>query len=186
MKRVSLLIAVLLLLCGCSDTNAEMDKALLLRRNLLEMNSCNFEVQILADYGDVTNSFRAACVADREGNVKFSVLEPDSIRGIAGVIHASGGKFTFSDTALAFPLLADGEVSPVSAPYLLMRSLMSGYISATVQEGAYLHVTVHDSYEENALTSEVWLNSDGIPARAEIVWQGRRVLSMDVSSFSIV
>ena len=187
MKRVTLLIAILsFLLCGCNRDQKEMDSVLKLRRNLLSMNSCDFEVRIWADYGDVTNSFCTECSADREGNVKFCVTEPDSIRGIEGVVHASGGKFTFSDVVLAFPLLADGEVSPVSAPFLLIRSLMSGYISATVQEKEYIHVTVDDSYEDNALTCEVWINTDGIPVRTEIVWQGRRVLSIDVTSFRIM
>ncbi len=163
-----------------------MDRVLLLRKNLLEMESCSFEMQIYADYGQVTNSFRTACAADRDGNVNFTVMEPETIGGITGFIHASGGKFTFQDTVLAFPLLADGELSPVSAPYLFIRCLMSGYISSTVQEDTCLHVTIHDSYEKSALVSEMWLNGENIPVRAEIVWEGRRVLSMDISSFVIV
>ena len=186
MKYAVCFVVLTCLLSGCNSKDTGMDTVVNLRKQMLQMQNCSFQAEIHADYGDITYDFQAECDADREGNLAFTVLEPSSISGISGTVSHSGGKLTFADTVLAFPLLAEGEVSPVSAPWLLIRTLMSGYVSATVQEGERLHVTFHDSYEADALTLEVWLDDDEAPCFAEIVWQGRRVLSMHVTSFEIV
>ena len=171
---------------GCDHGESEMNRMLHLRKTLLSMECCNFETQICADFGEMTYTFLTECTAERNGTVHFVVKEPKSIQDISGTISSNGGKTTYLDTALAFPLLADGEVSPAAAPYLLIRSLMGGYLSGTVQEDKFLHATIHDSYEEEALTLEIWLNEEDVPCKAEIVWQGRRVLSLDVLSFHIM
>ena len=113
--------------------------------------------------------------------------QPDSISGIRGTLSAVGGKFTFDeDRAIAFPMLAEGEVSPVSAPWLLYNTLRSGYISACGMEGERLRITLNDSYEEESLQVDVWLDSNNRPEFAEILWQGRRVLSISVSNYQIL
>ncbi len=157
-----------------------------LREKLLTMESCSFQACIRADYGELSYAFSVSCQGDREGNLCFDVIAPESIAGIRGEIDAQGGQLTFEDTVLGFPLLADGEVSPVSAPWILLRTLLGGYISACSEEGDYLHVMMDDSYEEEALQLDVWLNANSLPHYAEIVWQGRRVLSIEIISFSIV
>lgn len=144
------------------------------------------EMDITADFGDSTYSFTLQCMADKQGNVRFSVIKPETISGITGVIDAEGGKLTFDEAALAFSLLADGEVSPVSAPWLFLKSIRSGYMTAAGTEGAYTRITVDDSYEDDALQLDVWLDTQGLPVQAEVIWQGRRVLSMRIRNFVIV
>lgn len=163
-----------------------MDKGLALRESLLASAGCSFEMDITADFGDSTYTFCLQCEADKQGNVKFSVLTPESINGISGVIDGTGGKLVFDDTALAFSLLADGEVSPVSAPWLFLKSIRSGYMKAAGTEGEYTRITVDDSYESDALQLDVWLDVSNVPVQAEVIWQGRRVLSMCLRNFVIV
>ena len=88
-------------------------------------------------------------------------------------------------TALSFPLLADGQVTPVSAPYLLIKTLRGGYVRSVGEDGDFLRVTVDDSYEENALQLDIWLDSENHPIRAEILYDGRRILSMNIADFCI-
>ena len=45
-------------------------------------------------------------------------------------------------------------------------------------------VSIDDSYEDDALNLSVWLGQDGLPTGAEILWRGRRVLSLTVKNFS--
>ena len=118
--------------------------------------------------------------------MSFCVIEPAGISGITGKVHAKGGELTFDDSALAFPLLADGYISPVSAPWVFMKALRSGYIDScgTVEEGFY--ILLNDSFEENPIQVDVYTNTDFIPIRTEMVWKGKRVLSIDVSNFSCV
>ena len=87
---------------------------------------------------------------------------------------------------LAFDILADELVSPVSGPGVLMETLRGGYLTSCSTEGDLLRVSIDDSYENNALHLEVWLDSNDIPQQCEIYWQGRRLLSIDVKNFAFL
>ena len=185
MKRILPLLLTVLLLCGCNGADDEMDRAMTLRSKMLA-RGVSFETVITADYGDKLHSFSVSCVADEQGNLTFTVLQPEVIAGITGKITAAGGKLTFDDAALSFPLLADGQLTPVAAPWVLIKTLRSGYLTSCSREGELLRVAIDDSYEKNALHLEVWLSSEDIPLRCEIYWQGRRLLSMDVKNFTFL
>ena len=88
-----------------------MEQAIALRERMLQSQGCSFSAAVTADYGEKVYQFRTDCSADREGNLVFSVIEPDSISGISGRITQKSGQLTFDDVVLAFELLADGEIS---------------------------------------------------------------------------
>lgn len=186
MKRGVVLIVVLFMLMGCGSTEAQTQSVVQLRERLMQMNGCTFVATVCADYGDATYTFTMSCAGDSQGNLSFTVIKPETIAGIGGKIHAQGGMLTFDDAVLGFPLLADGEVSPVSGPWILMRTLLGGYISGCVAEEGGLHVMMDDSYRDDALQVDVWLNDQNLPQSAQIVWQGRRVLSLLIESFEIL
>lgn len=162
-----------------------MARGMQLREKILQ-NSCSFVAQITADYGDKSYTFSAGCTADTEGNLSFVVLSPESIGGITGKITSEKGYLTFDDAVLAFPLLADGEVSPVSAPWLMIRTLRGGYLESAGMDGDNLLLTIYDSYEEDALQLDIFLDEENRPVHTDILWQGRRVLSIAVKEFSFV
>lgn len=184
MKRALVLLLVFVLLTGCNDNNHDLNRALSLRRQLLEGNGCSFDAIITADYGDTVYTFTMACEASREGDLKFTVTDPQTIAGITGTVTKQGGHLTFDSQALAFEMLADGQVTPVSSPWIFIRTLQSGYISACGTDGDYLKVTMNDSYENDALNLDIWLNHQNLPIRGEILWKGRRVVSLEVRNFS--
>ena len=187
MKRILPVVLVFCLLVGgCKGSDDGLSKALQLRSQLLDSNGCSFRSIVTADYGDKTYTFSMQCQADRVGKLSFSVIEPDSISGITGFISGDGGKLTFDDKALTFPLIADGEVSPVSAPWLLVKTLLGGYISSCSYDGEYYLISIDDSYEEDALQLDIWLNNENVPVASDILWQGRRVLSIQIEEFTIV
>ena len=111
---------------------------------------------------------------------------PETIAGITGTVSAEGGKLTFDEESLAFELLADGQVTPVSAPWLLLKTLRGGYVTGCGMDGDYLRVSIDDSYEEDALHLDIWLDSASVPQRAEIVWQEKRILSLELEKFEIL
>lgn len=185
MKRFLAVLLISVMLCGCSRENTAMQRGMELREKMLR-SSCSFTADITADYGDRTYTFQMGCTADTEGNLKFVVLAPESIASITGEIRGGSGYLTFGETALAFPLLADGEVSPVSAPWLLAATLRGGYLASAGMEGENPHLTLYDSYQEDALQLDVLLNEQNAPMSCEILWQGRRVLSVCVKDFSFV
>ena len=155
-------------------------------RGKLQQKEVSFDVTITADYGDKIHTFAMNCQGDTRGNMKFAVTEPATIAGISGTISKGSGKLTFDDQVLSFDILADGLISPVSGPWVLLETLRSGYLTSCSTEGDLLRVAIDDSYEEKALHLDVWLNSEDIPQRCEVIWQGRRLLSMEVKNFTFL
>lgn len=185
MKRVVMLVLLLIFLTGCSGSSKEIERGMALRSRLLQASSCSFDAEITADYGDKLHSFSMSCQGNEQGDVSFTVTVPQSISGITGIIGGEGGKLTFDDTALHFDLMADDQVTPVSAPWIFLKTLRSGYLTSAGMEDEQLRLSIDDSYEDDALHLDIWLDPEDIPVRAEIVYDGRRILSLTVKNFVI-
>lgn len=186
MKRAVAVVLAVLLLTGCGSTDAQMDRALALREKILKSSGCSFDTVITADYGEKLYTFRMDCQTDTSGNLSFTVTDPQTIAGVTGRIASDGGALTFDDQVLGFELLADGQITPVSAPWLLMRTLRSGYLRSCTMDEDTLRITIDDSYADDALQLDIWLDGDDLPKQAEILWQGRRIVSLEVQNFSCV
>ena len=183
-KKLSVLLIVLLFLVGCSGKQEEMERAMTLRAKLLA-SECSFDAKITADYGDKLYVFAMTCQGDSRGNLTFTVTEPESIAGITGIISQDGGRLTFDDTALAFPLMADDQLTPVSAPWIFLKTLRGGYLTSANTEEELLHLTIDDSYEEDALQLDIWLDGQNLPVQSDILYDGRRILTVQVSNFTL-
>ena len=185
MKKLAALMTVLVIFTGCTGKRNEMDRVMNLRATLLGSEGCSFTAHIVADYGDTLQEFTLYCEGTNEGNLGFRVEKPESISGITGRFRGEKGELTFEDVALTFPLLADGQVAPVSGPWILLKTLLGGYLTACGMEDDLLRLTIYDSYEEDALQMEIWLNDENLPVQAEIIYDGRRILTMEIENFQI-
>lgn len=157
-----------------------------LRSDLLACESCGFRAEITADYGDAIQEFTLQCEGRSDGTLGFEVLEPESIAGITGRFSGESGMLTFDDITLQFPLLADDQVTPVSAPWILLKTLLGGYLSACAMEEELLRLTVYDSYQEDALQMEIWLDGEDKPVQGEIYYGNRRILTLTIEEFEIM
>lgn len=185
MKHLLAVIVLLLTLSSCSLMESEMDKALALRNRLLG-SGCSFDVTVTADYDQKLYTFEMKCNSDANGAVSFEVTSPNTISGISGKISAEGGKLIFDDQALLFETIADGQITPVSAPWVLIRTLRSGYIKACGKYDSGLRIQIDDSYKNNAMHLEILTDERNLPIQAEILWEGRRFLSMTVENFTFL
>ena len=186
MKRLFIVFMVLSILEGCGFGQEALDSALLFRKKLLLAEKCDIVCEISADYGDEIHTFTLACMTDRDGDVMFSVLEPESISEISGRISTLGGSLTFDDAVLGFPLLVDNTLSPVSAPWILINSLRNGYMVSCGKETDGMRLCVNDSYEDDALVLDVWFDMYMTPRYAEIFWRGRRILTINIEKFEML
>ena len=93
---------------------------------------------------------------------------------------------TFDDIALQFDPMTDDQITPVLSPWIFMKTLRSGYLTSAGKDGEDLRLTIDDSYEEDALTLDIWLGENQLPVRTEILYDSRRILSMDVKEFAIL
>ncbi len=173
-------------MCGCRQTEDGLQPALQLRQQIETSEKVSFTCGITADYGENLYSFSAVCHFDRTEKMEFSVIKPDSIAGITGIIDQEEGNLTFDGQALAFPLLADDYISPISAPWVFMKALRSGYIASYRHTEDGLLITLDDSYGLSQLQVDVWTDENTIPIRSEMLWKGRRILSLEVEDFSCV
>lgn len=185
MKIVCCLLLVITALSGCSGENAPLTDAMDFRERLLSSNGCRFSAEITADYGDSLTQFTMECEADAAGELEFEISQPETIAGIRGSISDQGGSIRFEDQSLYFPLLTDELLTPASAPWILLRTLRSGYITSACMEENLLHVTVNDDYEDDALMLDIWLEGE-CPVRADILHDGKRILSVQVENFVLL
>ena len=186
MKVLESFMVVLLLLSGCGAGDGGLEGAIAFRDRLLDASGCDLSARITADYGTEVDVFRMDVRSDHDGNIAFTVTEPEPISGITGTVTRSGGALTFDDTILGFPMLAEGRLAPVAAPWVLIKSLRSGYISSVGREGDQWRLTVLDSYEEDALVLDVWFDGEWCPLQAEILFKGEKILTLTVEGFQLV
>lgn len=174
-----------IILCGCRQSDEGVEQALSFRKSMMSANGCEFIATITADYQNVYYTFIMNCKVDPVGNVTFEVVEPDTISGITGQISKEEGKLTFDDKVLLFAILADGQITPVSAPWLFMDALKGGYINGCSKEKDGWMLDINSSYAQDALNTKIRIAA-GIPVYAEIIWQNRCVVKINVEAFQIL
>lgn len=157
-----------------------------MRHNLLQAQNTSFQCDVSADYGNYIHNFTLECSFDASGNMTFTAIKPESISGITGTVDTTGGNLTFDDAILGFPLLADGYISPVSAPWLFMKTLRSGYIDGCGNYDSGYIISAYDSFEKETMHLQIYTDSDYVPQYADFLWDGRRILSIRVKDFSCV
>lgn len=179
-------VLVAFLLSGCTQTRQEMSQAMELRRSILESQGCSFDATITADYEDVFYTFQMSCRTDNAGTLYFTVTDPDTISGISGNISRDRSSLSFDDKILAFPILADGELAPVSAPWIFLNTLTGGYLRGYSKTETGLCLYIDDSFEEDPLHLEIEIDTENTPISAQILWHDRRILSLQVKNFMIL
>lgn len=184
MKRTLAALVVMLFLCGCNSSSNGSQRGMEVRQKLLDASGCSFTSVVNADFGNTEYSFKLDCAVDKDGTLSFTVVEPDSIAQIKGSVDKKSGSLRFDDTVLAFPHLAEGEISPVCAPWLFYKALSGGYVRACGKEENNWRVSIDDSFMGENLGVEIWLDSGNKPKYAEIIWQGRKLLSLEISDFT--
>lgn len=185
MKKVLLFLMFIVLLSGCSRESDEFDRAMTVRTGLLNAAGCSFTTTVSADFSDKTYSFTIICRSDKDGNMEFEVMQPDYISGIKGSISSTEGKLIFDDTVLTFPLQTDGLLSPICGPWVMIQALRGGYVRYCGMEDNALRLTVDDSYEEDALMLDIWINDENQPIQADIYENNRRIMTLSISDYRL-
>lgn len=183
--RLAAILCFLFILSGCGSSGNALDRANSLRSKILSSDGCSFLATVTADYGEKIYVFTMDCKTDKTGDLSFTVTEPETIAGITGKITGIGGSIIFDDQVLAFQTIADGQVTPVTAPWLFVKTLRSGYLKDATESGNGFEISIDDSYEEDALQLRI-RTEGGMPVFGEIFWQGRRVLTLTVENFAFM
>ena len=178
----AIIIAVCVLFSGCTPRPDSMEYGLSLRETLFKSKECSFLAEIIANFEDAKYFFTVDCEVAEDQTFSFNVIDPDLLSGISGQIDKKDGRLTFEDKVLYFPLLAEGQLPPICAPWVFYNALVSGYIHAAGEEDGHTRLTINDTFQSENITLEIWLKN-GTPVYSEIVWQGRNILCLTISEF---
>lgn len=177
------LIVTLVFLFGCRSKSDAVGEFISLRNKTLSCTSCSFLADVTVDYGASLYSFSANCCMDAENNMELTIVEPSSISGIKANVSAETGKLTFDEQILLFETVADGKITPVGVPWLLIEAIRGGYISMCASEETGAFAQIDDSYKGANFSVDLRLDNQSIPVSAEIIWDGKRIVSMRISDF---
>lgn len=185
MKKSIVWILLPLLLYGCASDSNELTTAMELRTKILRSSECSFTAEVTADYEDRSFQYTADCVTDKTGNLTFVLTGPATVAGISGTLTGEGGQLTFDDMALEFPLSAEDLPSPISAPWIFMKALRGGYLASAWKEEGNIALSVDDTCLGEDLRLDIRLDSENLPDRAEILRDGIRILTLNVTKFAV-
>ena len=185
MKRLFTVFTAVFCLVGCSSKNSYMDELYQFRNDLLQSKDVSFEAEITADYGKEYYIFQVACNGDELGNLDFEVISPDTISGIQGNISREDGFLTFDNYVLAFDTMAEDRLTPVTAPWVVLKALRTGYITSCGRKDTGYSAVIRDTYEDDYLSIDLLFQGD-MPVYAEVFWNDARIISMNIINFSYV
>lgn len=185
-RLLAMILGLCMLLVGCSPEEGGVESGMRLRDRMLACKSCEFTADLTVDFGENQYSFTLGCKAKNDGTVEFTVVSPETIAGISGRIDNRLGALSFDETVLAFPLIADGEIAPITAPWLFWKALLGGYIRAAGEDGQFMRLTIDDSFNGENVQVDIWLNENNDPVSAEIGLHGKVLLFLKISSFQIL
>lgn len=161
-----------------------MQQALQLRTELLQAGGCRYAADVSVNYDDVRFDFSLDCVCGADGAARMTIRAPRTLAGIAAELSAGSARVEFEDTAVAFGLMADGNLAPMQLPQLLVQALCADYIEAAGREGDAVRVTYLHGYDEKELTVDVWLSGALMPDYAEVSYQGQMLAAMTITDFT--
>lgn len=183
MKAYIAVILVAVLLLGCGKQDGDLSPMMDLRQRLGQGAGCSFCAEVTADYGDRFYTFVMKCSVDETASLHFELIEPETISGICGTVTQSGGKLEFEDQVILFEPLTQGQLPPAIAPWLLYKTMTSGYIRAVSRDGEALMYTIDDTFASDELTAHLTVQKESVPSYCEIFWNNRRILTLNISAF---
>lgn len=180
-KKLLVLLSCMLLLTGCGQKQEPTQSALDFRTSLMEAGGCSFAADVTASYEDRVYDFTMTCDYTG-GQTNLTVTAPEAIAGITAAVADGETQLEFDGAILEFGKLANGYVSPVAAPWLLVQCWIGEYIAYAGPDGEQERITYLRGYNDEELTVDTWL-MNGVPTYSEVTYDGVRCLSVVISDF---
>lgn len=177
-----MLLVCLFLFCGCGKEDSHLSQGIAFRSKLVERGGCSFQAEITADYGSDILRFCLKCEADGQGNVGFTLTEPETLSGISGSIREGGGEITYDGMIVDFGLLLQDAVAPAAAPAILINSWISGYILWGGKDGDTYQMCCEQVTEGRTLEVESFFKNE-LPFYAEVCYNGSRIMEIQINDF---
>ena len=183
MRRFVVTILVCLLcFFGCSKEEGHLASAIEFRAKLVQAGGCSYTALITADYGDYIQSFRLSCDADVQGNVRFTLIEPETLSGISATVTEGGSRIDYDGLIVALEQLADDRLAPAAAPGIILESWLSGYIQWAGHDEEVYRVTYRQELNYVLFSIDTFFKNE-LPFSAEVCYNNERILEMKIEEF---
>lgn|GEM_PF-374592 len=193
--RIICVLMIILALVGCREGtgtqtgNKTEELALSIRGEYLAAREWSGIFHLTADYGQRVYEFELA-MAGREKETVVVVTAPEEVAGISVTLSQGGSLLEVDGTLLETGDLG-GEVTPLTAGEALMEAARSGFMATCTleEDGTLLRVDCRppDSTPGTGQEIVLWFDVETHALVAgEISQDGRRVLTCQVSEFTII
>lgn len=191
----ALMMTLCLLLAACGGSGAGNDSdelALEIRGKYLSMSGCTARMELTADYGQRVYQYTLDLSYEREGDTTLTVAAPEEVAGITARLTGETALLEYDGVSLETGPLDESGLSPVSAPAVLLRAAMEGFIAETgleeVGETQCLRMTCRDPEARPGEGAELtlWFDADGHGlVKGEVLSDGVRVIDCTFTEFSM-
>lgn len=193
----ALMMTLCLLLSACGSGSGAGNRttdelALDIRADYLSMTGCQARMEVTADYGARVYTYTLDLSYEKAGDTTLTVAAPDEVAGITARITGDTALLEYDGVSLETGPLDTSGLSPVSAPSVLIRAVMEGFIAETdlelVGETECLRMTCRDPETQAGQGMELtlWLDAEThAMVKGEILVDGARVIDCAFSDFTM-
>ena len=180
---VSALMITLLLLPGCGEREARLEKGFdALRQAVTVAENIRFQGSLTADYGETVADYTMAVSYDGQETV-VEVLAPELIAGVQASAKRGETAISYQGVQLGAGPLDEEGLTPMSAIPVMIDAMASSYVELLWWDGDYIASRLYVG-ENSVLT--LWLDKETYtPVAGEIASEGRTVITMRIDGWEI-
>lgn len=167
---VSVLMMTLLLLSGCGEREARLEKGFQqFQETVTATENLSAAVRLTASTGGAVSEYLLDLSYDGRA-AAVTIREPELLSGITAVAQRGQTEIAYESVRLGAGALDETGLTPVSALPAVIDAIQSGYLELLWWEEAYICARLHVS-DSSVLT--LWLEEDTlVPYVAEIASDG--------------
>lgn len=171
---VSVLMMTLLLLPGCGEREARLERGFhAFREKMTATEDLSARVKLTASTGGAVSEYILDLSYDGSA-VTVTIAEPELLAGVTAVAERGQTEIEYGSVRLGAGALDETGLTPMSALPAVIDAVQSGYLELLWWEEPYICARLHVS-DSSVLT--LWLEEDTlVPYVAEIASDGRVVV----------
>lgn len=181
--RVSVLMMTLLLLAGCGEREARLERAFSeFRDAMTATEELTAEAKLTVTVGETVSEYRLSMTYDGR-ETAITVLEPEIIGGVTAVAERGQTEIVYGSVRLGAGPLDESGLTPMSVLPAFIHAVQSGYLELLWWEEPYICARLHVS-DTSVLT--LWLEEGAIvPVVAELASEGRTVARCEFTEWTM-
>lgn len=185
MKRILLIAAAALLLCGCAARENE-DRADAIQRKYAAADGYTARVEVDVARRDETAHY--ALDVSRSGDTaRVTVVRPEELAGVGAVMEGDELSLAYDGMVLDAGSM-DETISAVNAADVALRAVAEGWITERNRERwedvDALRLRFETDFGGETLYAAVWFNGQDMPLHAEIEHDGKILADLEFTDFA--